>query len=119
MFVGGAALVALGIVGFVASGFASPTALIPAVFGLPIAVLAVVARRRPSFRMHALHAGMFLFVLGALGSARGLGELPRLVSGTAERPLAVGAQVAMFAICLALVAAGVHSFVLARTARAR
>jgi lysylphosphatidylglycerol synthetase-like protein (DUF2156 family) len=113
----GAALILLGVAGYVASGAASWTALIPALFGVLLAALGAAARRERA-RMHAMHAAAVLGVLGLLGSARGLLKLPVLLSGGAlERPAAVAAQSAMAVLCLAFVALCVKSFLDARRSR--
>jgi len=118
MLGGAGALVILGLAGYAASGGASVTALIPAFLGVPLGVLALLAARKESIRKHLMHAAMFLVALGALGSARGFAKLPALLAGSAERPLAIGMQLAMFVICACLLALGVRSFIAARTARA-
>lgn len=113
----GAALIILGVVGYVASGAASWTALIPALFGVLLAALGVAARRE-RVRMHAMHGAAVLGVLGLLGSARGLLKLPALLSGGAlDRPAAVAAQSVMALLCLAFVALCVKSFIDARRSR--
>ena len=115
--VGGALLMLVGIAGYVASGMASPTALIPAFFGVLIAGLALLAASKESLRMHAVHAALVLALLGALGSLSGVTKLKGLFEGTAERPTAVIAKVAMFVICAALVGLGVRGFLAARARR--
>lgn len=113
----GAALILLGVVGYIASGAASWTALIPALFGVLLTALGVAARRE-SVRMHAMHGAALLGVLGLVGSARGLLKLPALLSGVAlDRPAAVAAQSVMALLCLAFVALCVKSFVDARRGR--
>ena len=97
----GSLLIALGVAGFVLSRVASPTALIPAFLGLPIAASGLVARRakRP-LGWHVLATLLTLF--GVAGSLRGLAQLPALLGGAAlERPLAVAVQSAMALICIA------------------
>lgn len=106
-------LVVLGLVGYLATGRASVTALIPAFFGAVFLILAIAARRE-SARKHLMHAAVALALLGALG---GLGRIiPAISAGTLGRP-AVLAQIAMTVILLVYVALGVRSFIEARKAR--
>ncbi len=109
----GFVLVLLGVVGYVATGMVSMTALIPAFAGAVFLVLALVARR-PQARRHAMHAALALAVLLVLGVA------PRIIgaasAGQVSRP-AVLAQIAMALILVAYVLLGVKSFVDARRAR--
>jgi len=114
----GLTLVVLGVVGYVASGGASITALIPAFFGLPLAGLGWLARN-DRYRKHAMHGAAAIALLGLLGTARGLVGLGTLLAGgTVARPAAVIVQAAMAAICGIFLALAVKSFVAARRARA-
>jgi hypothetical protein len=112
----GGLLIALGLAGWVATGQQSPTALIPAAFGLLLAVLGYLARKE-NLRKHAMHGAAMVGLLGFLGSARGLAGLPAFLSGEAERPAAVVSQAVMAAACLVFVGLCVRSFVAARRAR--
>jgi hypothetical protein len=106
-------LVLLGVVGYVGTGMASFTALIPALVGALFLILAMVARS-PQARRHVMHAAVALALLLVLG------VVPRIVgavnAGEAARP-AVLAQMAMAAILLVYVLLGVKSFIDARRAR--
>lgn len=114
----GAALVALGIVSYAGSGTASPTALIPAIFGLLFVVLGLVARREER-RALAMHLAVGLALVGFLGSVQGLVGLPDLLAGgDVERPWAVGAQSVMALLLAVFLVLAVRSFVAARRARA-
>ncbi|KYF93698.1 hypothetical protein BE20_08650 [Sorangium cellulosum] len=113
----GALLTALGVGGFAATR--APTALIPAGFGVVSIGLGVLGRQE-KYRMHAMHASALVGVLGVLGSARGLSQLPALLSGgDVERPAAVIAQSLMAVLSAGYVALCVRSFVAARRAPAR
>lgn len=112
----GGLLIALGIGGWVATGQESPTALIPAAFGLLLALLGMLARKE-SLRKHAMHGAAMIGLLGMLGSARGLMGLPALLSGEAERPAAVISQVMMAVLCALFVWLCVRSFIAVRKAR--
>jgi hypothetical protein len=114
----GAALVVLGILSYVGSGAASPTALIPAVVGVILAALGVAGRQEDR-RALTMHAAAAVALLGFLGSAMGLASLPDLVTGESlERPWAVGAQSAMAFILAVYLALSIRSFVAARKGRA-
>jgi hypothetical protein len=110
-------LVAVGLGGFVASGAHAPTALIPAVLGVLLAVCAAVARN-PKARMHAMHAAVLLALLGLLFCVRGALQLPAYLSGEpVARPLAVVAQSATVVLCLGYLVVAIRSFILARRSR--
>jgi hypothetical protein len=117
-FGAGLALVALGLVGYAATGGVSPTALIPAAFGVPLSV-AGWAARHPARKKIAMHIAVGLAVLGLLGSGRGLPQLAALLSGAEiARPAAAIAQSLMAVICATLVVLYVRSFVNARRQQA-
>jgi len=95
----------------------SVTALIPAFFGLPIALLGAAALAKPGLSKHAMHAAVALALLGAIGAGmQGLPKLGTLFSdyNSLERPMATLMQNLMALLCVALVAAGIASFVKAR-----
>lgn len=109
----GFVLILLGVVGYVATGRASVTALIPAMVGAVFLLLALVARSAEA-RRHAMHAAVALALLGVLGTAPRI--LAALRAGNINRP-AVIAQMAMALILLIYVLFGVKSFIDARKAR--
>ena len=111
----GGVLVAVGVVGWLASGAASVTALIPAFLGLVIALLGWVALSRPKLGVHAALVVALLGIFGTIPNVLGLGDL---LSGTAERPLAVVTGTITFVLLVAYVVAGVRSFVAVRRERA-
>jgi hypothetical protein len=113
----GLLLVALGVLGYVGTGAASVTALIPAFFGAVLAVLGWIGRNE-RHRKHAMHAAAAVGLLGFLGSARGLAGLMAVLSGgVVERPAAVVAQSVMAVLMAVFVALCVKSFRDARRAR--
>lgn len=113
----GFALVLLGLGSYVGTGARSPTALIPAVAGVLLVVLGLLARA-PRLRMHAMHGAALVGVLGFLGSASGIPGVVRLIAGQAiHRPAAAVSRTMMALLCLAFVALTVRSFVAARVAR--
>lgn len=109
----GILLILIGVIGYVygmALGNASPTALIPAAFGLVIAVLGMVANAKESLRKHLMHAAV---VLGLLGFILPLGRvLSKLSDLTVSAPIV--SQLAMSAVCLVFVVLAVRSFIEAR-----
>lgn len=119
----GSLLIALGVIGYFvlagpdAEGYTSPTALIPAFFGLPIVVLGWIALR-PGARKHAMHAAVLIGLVGVLGAlmkpvlAVFRGET---VNWTATPVLM---QLSMAALCLLFVVLCVNSFIQARKSRA-
>jgi hypothetical protein len=113
----GAILAALGLVGYLASGRASPTALIPTAIGLVVLVCGALARKE-SMRKHAIHAALIVAVLALLGTARGFVGLVKWLLGTApERPMAVAVQAVTFALSVGFIVLGIRSFRAARLAR--
>ena len=76
----GALLVVVGVGGYVMTGAASPTALIPAALGAVLLALAAWGRSERS-RKHAMHGAMAVAVIGIAGTARGLMQLPTLLGG--------------------------------------
>lgn len=114
----GILLVALGAGSYLATGMQSPTALIPAAFGLALAGLGLVARNERR-RKHAMHAAVLVGLLGLGGSARGLGGAARFLSGeSVARPAAVLAQSVMAVVLIVYVALCIKSFLDARRNRA-
>lgn len=113
----GAILTLLGVGGYFGTGRASPTALIPALFGLALAGLGLVARNETA-RPHAMHGAAAIGLLGVLGTMRSLPKLATLIrGGSIERPAAHISQVIMAGICTVYVGLSVRSFVQARRSR--
>jgi hypothetical protein len=107
--ISGAVLIAVGVVAYVATGFASITALLPAVLGLVLGALGLLAQRIEASQ-HAIHAALVLALLGALGSLRPISGLPD------AEPAAI-TSLATIVVCAVYVALGVRSFISARKAR--
>jgi uncharacterized membrane protein len=113
----GAGLIALGVIAYFATGRDSLTALLPAVLGVPILVLGVLAMRE-NMRRHAIHAALVLALLGALGTMPQVVQLPDLLmDNDVERPAAVVTSTITAVACLLYVVLGVRSFVAARRER--
>ena len=107
--------VLLGIGAYLITGAQSWTALIPAIFGLLLAIAGGVSLK------HLKHGGHFaalVGLLGFLGTAKSLGKIPALLSGEpVERAAAVGVQAAFAVLSLIFIALCVKSFIDARKAR--
>lgn len=103
------ALLALGFFGFTGK----MTAIIPAYFGVPIALCGLIAFK-DNLRKIAVHAALVVALLSILAS---LGTIPRMLSGEASA-LAVTEIGLMVAISVSYIALGVRSFLNARKERA-
>jgi hypothetical protein len=112
----GVALIVLGIGGYVLTGAASLTALIPAAFGLLFVVVGLIARN-DRMRMHAMHGAVVLALLGFLGSVRGLLRIGDVFHATSVRPAAIISQSIMALLTLGYIVVAVRSFIQARRAR--
>lgn len=113
----GVLLILIGVIGYVygvMTGGSSPTALIPAMFGLILAILGFAAKSKESARKHIMHAAVFLGLIGFVATASSFLQIPALLAGTADRPAAVVARVLMSVICLVFVFLCVKSFINAR-----
>lgn len=109
--------IALGLGGYFLTGAVHKTALIPAVIGIVLLILGLLAGNE-KLRMHVMHAALLIGLLALLGTARSLLKLPAAFDGTAERPGAVFAQAATAVLSVAYLGLGVRSFIAARRARA-
>ena len=113
----GAWLIALGVVGYVMTGMVSVTALIPAVFGVVLALLGVYgqAERR---RGMAMHIAMGLALVGILGSITGIPAAVQWLSGAeVVRPAAAISRSLMAITLIVYLLMGIRSFVAARANR--
>lgn len=104
----------IGLAGFLGTGAAHFTALIPAIFGVLLLICAQVAKK-DHLRMHAMHAAVLIGLLGFLGTASSLTQIGSLAS--AERPAAVLSKFVTCLLSASFVALCVHSFIKARKAR--
>ncbi|MDD4268757.1 MAG: hypothetical protein PHO07_07045 [Pirellulales bacterium] len=95
---------------YAASDSKSLTALIPAFFGLPIALLGLAALR-PSIHKHAIHGAVLLALFGLLA------PLGRIASAGLRFSAAGVSQLLMIVLCAVLVVLGLKSFVDARRRR--
>jgi len=108
----GVIFVLLGVAGYLGSGGASWTALIPALLGAPLLLVGLVGLK-PTARKHAMHAAvtyaLLLFILSVVGAVMmGTGENPR--SG------AIGALIVMALLSGIYIGLCVRSFIRARKA---
>jgi hypothetical protein len=108
----GVALVALGAIMFAVTG--AKTSLIPAYFGVPLAICGAVALN-DAYRKHAMHVAA---VIGLLGFLMPLGRLiPVLIQGRTPAPMALAGLLGMMALSGVFVVLCVRSFIAARRAR--
>lgn len=112
----GVLLILVGVVGYaygMSTGHASPTALIPAAFGIVLALLGVISRAKDDLRKHLMHGAAAVALIGFILTAG------RLVMNLSNLTLsaAVLSQVAMALICLVFVVLAVKSFADARRSR--
>lgn len=112
----GLALVLLGIAGYVwgiMGGNASITALIPAFFGVVIAICGALAQSKESLRKHFMHVALLVALIGFIVPTA------RLLMNTSKIALtpAVVSQAAMALLCLLFVVIGLQSFFNARRSR--
>jgi len=112
----GVVLIVLGLAGFLGTGSEHQTALIPAVFGILLAVLGAMARD-DNKRKLAMHIAVTVGLLGFLGTVSALFQLGDAMSGAAAQPMAVYAKSVMAVLMLIYVAMCVKSFIDARKRR--
>jgi len=114
----GVVLIVLGLAGFLGTGSEHYTALIPAVFGLLLAILGAMARDEKRRKL-AMHIAVTIGLLGFLGTVSGLTQLGGLLAGgEVAQPMAVYSKSAMAILMLIYVAMCVKSFIDARKRRA-
>ena len=109
----GRLLIIIGIIGYgwgLYQGAASPTALIPAVFGVILMFLGHAAAARENLRKHLMHAALLVALIGFIAAVFSVFRkgLPETVSS------GFWAQVTMAIICLSFVVLGIRSFIDAR-----
>ncbi len=112
----GGLLILVGLIGYVHGMMnekASITALIPAFFGIVLAILGVSARASEGLRKHLMHAAVLIALLGFILTAG------RLISKLSDLTMsaAVFSQAAMAIICLVFVILAIRSFAAARSER--
>lgn len=115
----GVLLILVGLAGFVGTGSVHPTALIPAWFGIALALFGALARtddaKKRMLWMHiAVTVGLVGFIVPAFMVIK---TLVKAHGEALARPVATGDQAVMALICLVFVALCVRSFIAARRAR--
>jgi hypothetical protein len=103
----GAALIALGVYGWLDSGKVSITALIPSVFGLAYMTIGEGMRSLPKRRRLFLFIGAIISLIGIAGTFKSALQLPDILkgvelfrpNGSRITPEAVYVQFTMFAAC--------------------
>ncbi len=108
----GAMLTLLGGAGYFLTGAVSPTALIPAWFGLPLVALGYMSRSE-AMRKHAMHAAATIALVGCGGAVFSLLRTPAGPSSA----MATFSQAAMVLLTAVFVGLCVKSFRDARRAR--
>ena len=110
LIVGGLLLI-VGIVGYVATSFASLTALIPSVVGVLLLISGGIAMKN---RKLGVHIALVVALLGALGMIMPLMSLPELFAGESDNPGAVVSALVTVIVLVVYIVLGVRSFIAAR-----
>jgi hypothetical protein len=113
-------LIALGLIGFVGTGSAHFTALIPTWIGLILLIGGILANSpEAKRRMIFMHINVTVALLGLLGTTGELirGALKSSATGVAPQPAALEAKYALAMLLLVYVLFCVRSFIAARKAR--
>ncbi len=96
----------------------SPTALIPAFFGLPIMFCGTISFLSEEVRKHAMHAAAGIALIGGiLALGRGLMKISALFGDDPVAQRSTTIILTMGFLCLAYVLLSVNSFIAARKAR--
>jgi hypothetical protein len=110
----GIILFVLGLLGFFMTGMQSPTALIPAFFGIVFLILGIIARKESARKM-SMHIAMIIALLGLIGTFSGLINFFVLITGgEIARPAAVISQAIMAFLLIYYLILGIRSFIDAR-----
>jgi hypothetical protein len=115
----GLLLMALGVVGYTYTDRASVTALIPALLGVILVGLGVLARRE-NLRKHAMHLAMLLALVGMVASGwrAALGMTKQMSGGEqGNYPAAPYINLFIALTCAVFIILGIKSFVDARRRR--
>lgn len=110
-FAAGGVLVVVGIIGYLGTGLASATALIPSIIGVLLLISGWIAQKN---LMAGIHIALVLALIGALGMFMPLQSLGDLFAGDAERPAAVIAALVSLVVLVIYLVLGVRSFLAAR-----
>ena len=115
----GLLLILLGLAGYFGTGHIHPTALIPAGFGVLLAIFGLLANTEDTRkRMLFMHIAVTLGLLGFLATVSAIFQYVQMLQGKSfPFPTAVESKAAMAILCLTFVLLCVRSFVAARRAR--
>ena len=115
----GVLLIVLGTASYVATGSTHPTSLIPASFGLILAILGLLANTDDAKkRMLWMHIAVTVGLLGFLATIPAIFQTIQISRGIEyPRPVAIEEKAAMSLLCLLFVSFCVRSFINARRAR--
>ena len=115
----GVILILVAIAGFVATGSAHPTALIPGGIGLLFCIFGAIALSPdPKRRMLWMHIAVTVALLLFLGSIKSDINVMQLSKGAVfPHPIAIEEKAAMSLFCLIYVLVAVRSFINARRTR--
>ena len=115
----GIVLILLGVLTYMETGSKFPTSLIPAAFGVLLAIFGALARTT-DLKKRALwmHIAVTLGLLGFLGTAKSIYDFIQMQQGVQFKlPVAVEEKSAMAVLMLVYVVLCVRSFIAARRAR--
>lgn len=130
----GGLLILLGFAGFALTGGTHFTALIPAIFGVVLESLGILALIKPNLRMHVMHVAVLLALVGVIATVSAIPdayhwmrvpvvkELPdtsevMLENGLKLRPAAAVSKSIMALVCAVYMALAIQSFIMARVNR--
>lgn len=115
----GVLLVLIGVGGFVLTGSAHPTALIPSAIGAILLLSGVLANTEDAkCRMLWMHIAVTVGLLGALATIKSAWDVTQLARGVAyPHPIAVEEKALTCLLCAIFVAFCVRSFIAARRSR--
>lgn len=107
----GVVLIAVGAIAYVATGFASWTALIPAILGAIILICGLIGLKNQKL---GVHIALVVAILGIFGTSMNVVQIGALIAGDAERPAAVVTSIITFVLLIVYVIMGIRSFIAAR-----
>lgn len=107
----GIVLIAVGVIAYIATAFASWTALIPAILGAVILVCGLIGLKNQKL---GIHIALVVAILGIFGTGMNVMQVGALIAGDAERPAAVITSIITFVLLIIYVVMAVRSFIAAR-----
>ena len=112
-------LILLGAGGYLSAHAASPTALIPAAFGLLLVLAGLIGKRSQATNKHAMHVAALVSLLGAVsGLFMGIPNGLKWAGGHHELWLKAVSQLGLGLLSLAFLLLCIRSFKRARAERA-